>query len=275
MDDVQRVARESLSAVRETIGGYRQSSLATELAGARSALAAAGIEGRVEPGAGRRFRRRPTRSSAGRFARASRTSSGTATPGWPRSSSGRRPTRRRSRSATTGASTTGGGRFATGGAAVEDGPATRRRTTPWHRARPARASPVFATGWPGSAASSRLAGCPMVGSGFASRSRSDDPAARCRGPGARPRRDRGPARAGARPGGRRGGRPRRRGPAAGARDAPGCRSPGHRDARPRRPVGGGPAADRRCRRAGSSSSRRSAAPAISAGRWRRARRASY
>lgn len=49
MEDVQRVARESLAAVRETIGGYRQPSLATELAGARSALAAAGIEGRVEP----------------------------------------------------------------------------------------------------------------------------------------------------------------------------------------------------------------------------------
>jgi two-component system, NarL family, sensor histidine kinase DesK len=49
MEDVQRVARDSLSAVRETIGGYRQASLATELAGARSALQAAGIEGRVEP----------------------------------------------------------------------------------------------------------------------------------------------------------------------------------------------------------------------------------
>jgi two-component system, NarL family, sensor histidine kinase DesK len=49
MDDVQRVARDSLAAVRETISGYRQASLATELAGARSALAAAGIEGRVEP----------------------------------------------------------------------------------------------------------------------------------------------------------------------------------------------------------------------------------
>jgi two-component system, NarL family, sensor histidine kinase DesK len=49
IEDVQRVARESLTAVRETIGGYRQASLATELAGARSALAAAGIEGRVEP----------------------------------------------------------------------------------------------------------------------------------------------------------------------------------------------------------------------------------
>jgi two-component system sensor histidine kinase DesK len=49
MEDVQRVARDSLSAVRETIGGYRQASLATELAGARSALEAAGIDGRVEP----------------------------------------------------------------------------------------------------------------------------------------------------------------------------------------------------------------------------------
>jgi two-component system sensor histidine kinase DesK len=49
MADVERVARESLSAVRETIGGYRQPTLAAELAGARSALAAAGIDGRVEP----------------------------------------------------------------------------------------------------------------------------------------------------------------------------------------------------------------------------------
>jgi two-component system sensor histidine kinase DesK len=49
MDDVQRVARDSLAAVRETISGYRQASLAAELAGARSALAAAGIDGRVEP----------------------------------------------------------------------------------------------------------------------------------------------------------------------------------------------------------------------------------
>lgn len=49
MADVERVARESLAAVRETIGGFRQPSLAAELAGARTALAAAGIEGRVEP----------------------------------------------------------------------------------------------------------------------------------------------------------------------------------------------------------------------------------
>ena len=49
MADVERVARESLSAVRETIGGFRQPTLAAELAGARSALAAAGIDGRVEP----------------------------------------------------------------------------------------------------------------------------------------------------------------------------------------------------------------------------------
>jgi two-component system, NarL family, sensor histidine kinase DesK len=49
MADVERVARESLSAVRETVGGIRQPTLAAELAGARSALAAAGIDGRVEP----------------------------------------------------------------------------------------------------------------------------------------------------------------------------------------------------------------------------------
>jgi two-component system sensor histidine kinase DesK len=49
MADVERVARDALTAVRETVSGYRQPSLAVELAGARSALAAAGIEGDVEP----------------------------------------------------------------------------------------------------------------------------------------------------------------------------------------------------------------------------------
>jgi two-component system sensor histidine kinase DesK len=49
MADVERVARESLAAVRETIGGFRQPTLAAELAGARSTLAAAGIDGQVEP----------------------------------------------------------------------------------------------------------------------------------------------------------------------------------------------------------------------------------
>jgi two-component system, NarL family, sensor histidine kinase DesK len=47
--DVERVARESLASVRETVSGYRQPTLALELVGARTALAAAGIEGRVEP----------------------------------------------------------------------------------------------------------------------------------------------------------------------------------------------------------------------------------
>jgi two-component system sensor histidine kinase DesK len=47
--DVERVAREALASVRETVSGYRQPSLAIELAGARAALAAAGIEGDVEP----------------------------------------------------------------------------------------------------------------------------------------------------------------------------------------------------------------------------------
>ena len=49
MADVERVARESLTAVRETIGGYPPAEPRAELAGARSALAAAGIDGRVEP----------------------------------------------------------------------------------------------------------------------------------------------------------------------------------------------------------------------------------
>jgi two-component system sensor histidine kinase DesK len=47
--DVERVAREALASVRETVSGYRQPSLAIELAGARAALAAAGIAGDVEP----------------------------------------------------------------------------------------------------------------------------------------------------------------------------------------------------------------------------------
>ena len=47
--DVERVTREALASVRETVSGYRQPSLAIELAEARAALAAAGITGEVEP----------------------------------------------------------------------------------------------------------------------------------------------------------------------------------------------------------------------------------
>jgi two-component system sensor histidine kinase DesK len=46
--DVTRTAREALSAVRETVSGYRRPSLAEELAGARAALAAAGIEAEID-----------------------------------------------------------------------------------------------------------------------------------------------------------------------------------------------------------------------------------
>jgi two-component system sensor histidine kinase DesK len=49
MADVERVSREALASVRETVSGYRQPSLAIELAGARAALAAAGIAAEVEP----------------------------------------------------------------------------------------------------------------------------------------------------------------------------------------------------------------------------------
>jgi two-component system, NarL family, sensor histidine kinase DesK len=47
--DVERVAREALASVRDTVSGYRQPTLAMELAGARAALTAAGIDGDVEP----------------------------------------------------------------------------------------------------------------------------------------------------------------------------------------------------------------------------------
>lgn len=47
--DVETVARDALASVRETVSGYRQPTLAMELAGARAALAAAGIDARVEP----------------------------------------------------------------------------------------------------------------------------------------------------------------------------------------------------------------------------------
>jgi two-component system, NarL family, sensor histidine kinase DesK len=53
--DVETVARKALEEVREAIAGYRQPSLAREVAGAREMLAAAGIELRyegVEPPAG-------------------------------------------------------------------------------------------------------------------------------------------------------------------------------------------------------------------------------
>lgn len=42
--DVERLAREALADVRSTVGAYREVTLATELAGARAALDAAGIE---------------------------------------------------------------------------------------------------------------------------------------------------------------------------------------------------------------------------------------
>jgi two-component system sensor histidine kinase DesK len=52
MRDVERVARDALREVREAVTGYRQPTLASELAGARAALAAAGVECCVEQNAG-------------------------------------------------------------------------------------------------------------------------------------------------------------------------------------------------------------------------------
>ncbi|MGH9128897.1 MAG: sensor histidine kinase [Acidimicrobiales bacterium] len=45
--DIESVAREALAEVREAVGGYRQAGLSAEVASARSALAAAGIELRL------------------------------------------------------------------------------------------------------------------------------------------------------------------------------------------------------------------------------------
>jgi two-component system sensor histidine kinase DesK len=44
MADVERLAREALAGVRDTVGGLREVSLASELVNARTALRAAGIE---------------------------------------------------------------------------------------------------------------------------------------------------------------------------------------------------------------------------------------
>jgi two-component system, NarL family, sensor histidine kinase DesK len=50
--EMVRLAREALREVRETVSGYRQPTLATELAAARTALAAAGVQVDVGQGAG-------------------------------------------------------------------------------------------------------------------------------------------------------------------------------------------------------------------------------
>ena len=48
VEDIEKVARDALREVREAVAGYRQPTLAAELAGAHEALTAAGIEYRVD-----------------------------------------------------------------------------------------------------------------------------------------------------------------------------------------------------------------------------------
>jgi two-component system, NarL family, sensor histidine kinase DesK len=48
VEDIEKVARDALREVREAVAGYRQPTLAAELAGAHEALTAAGIEDHVE-----------------------------------------------------------------------------------------------------------------------------------------------------------------------------------------------------------------------------------
>ena len=157
MEDVQRVARESLSAVRETIGGYRQPSLATELAGARSALAAAGIDGRVEPA--------PDGPAAG----------GRRGPrlGGPRGRDEHPPPRPRrgGRDPRPDGADVGGGRDLERPSADDGGRRAGRgvagRPTPDDRSRRRPASSGSATGSPRSAARSRPAGSRTAASGSA------------------------------------------------------------------------------------------------------------
>jgi two-component system sensor histidine kinase DesK len=48
IDDIERVTRDALGEVRDAVSGYRHMTLSDELAGARTALAAAGIDSSVE-----------------------------------------------------------------------------------------------------------------------------------------------------------------------------------------------------------------------------------
>lgn len=50
--DVEQVARDALASVRETVGGYRRSSLDSELANAKVVLDASGIDSAIEHGVG-------------------------------------------------------------------------------------------------------------------------------------------------------------------------------------------------------------------------------
>ncbi|MEV0281884.1 histidine kinase [Streptomyces sp. NPDC050610] len=69
MTEVQRIARESQREVRDVVRGYREADLHTELAGARSVLAAAGIDCRVDmdavSAAGARTKAETGRGNAG------------------------------------------------------------------------------------------------------------------------------------------------------------------------------------------------------------------
>jgi two-component system sensor histidine kinase DesK len=102
LTDVQTVTRKALAEVREAVQGYRQLGLADALAGARSALAAAGIECELDepPPA---LPADVESVLAGRFARARRTSSVRARPltaqSAPRAATGARWSRSRTTAA--------------------------------------------------------------------------------------------------------------------------------------------------------------------------------
>ena len=198
---IQTVAREALAEVRQTVSGYRLPTLEGELAGARMALEAAGIEADL---ASERIALPPEAEAAlaGPCVRARRTSSATAM----------RATRR------------------SGSCPVSWPRAPRSSTT---AAAPTAARPTAATAWPGcasgpsaSAARSTPAPAPPAASACALASRCDPRPPR-RGPDDGPRGDRQPARARVRRRGR--GAGRARGRRCASRPA-GRRAARHRDA---------------------------------------------
>ena len=236
--DVEVAARDALASVRETVSGYRRPSLAMELAGARTALQAAGIENEVEPApeglppdvdAMLGWAVREGVTNVLRHSDASRASIRVVADG-------------DSRAVEVVDDGTAGAAAGIGGSTIA------RDGAPGSTA--SASGPRRSAGW------SRQARCPTAGSACGSacrcRPRPPDDAHPPRGgPGARARGARGAPRARARPRGRRAGRSWRRGRAPGAADAARRRAPRHRDARAGRAGAPRRSSGRRCPRAGS------------------------
>ena len=103
VEQIRELTRSALAQLREAVGGYRRPTLTSELAGAKVALEAAGIELQRRRARRRRSTPRSSRCWRGRCARGRPTRSATAAPAGPRSRSGPDSGRPSWRSPTTGA----------------------------------------------------------------------------------------------------------------------------------------------------------------------------